>query len=147
VRAGSPGRWWHEGRRCGVFPPLLRANDRIRVNFRRVVLVIANLVRCAPGYLLFLYHSATRAHNHGSVGAPDQGARSNGDGDLVPFRWAPVGVNPTESSPPPAERRISDRRGSDLLRARALGGDERRPMRGFLLAVAFASLGNSGRSS
>jgi hypothetical protein len=37
---------------------------------------------CAPGYLLFLEHSVTGTHNHGSVGALNQGARSNGDGDL-----------------------------------------------------------------
>jgi hypothetical protein len=40
----------------------------------------------------------TGAHNHGSFGALDQGARSNGDGDLVPFCWAPIGVNPTHST-------------------------------------------------
>jgi hypothetical protein len=49
---------------------------------------------CPPATPLFIaQHDG--AHNHGSVGAPDQCVRSNGNGDSVPFHWSPVGVNLT----------------------------------------------------
>jgi hypothetical protein len=51
----------------------------------------------APFLLLFM-RSATEVHNHQSIGAPDQGARSNRVWNLVPFRWMPVGVNSTPNA-------------------------------------------------
>jgi hypothetical protein len=51
---------------------------------------------CALVYLLFLYRSVTGAHNHGSVGASDQGVRSNGVGlGPVPLgaRWGQSNKN------------------------------------------------------
>jgi hypothetical protein len=57
-----------------------------------------NFVIRPPTLFLLLYtRSATESHNHQSVGAPDQGTRSNEVWDLVPFRWTSVGVNPTFS--------------------------------------------------
>jgi hypothetical protein len=32
-----------------------------------------------------------KTHNHELVDAPDQDARSNGDGDSIPFLWTSVG--------------------------------------------------------
>jgi hypothetical protein len=76
------------------FPPLPRLIDQIRGVCEKE-LGHDELRRSCPRLLSTFYMcSATRAHNHELVGAPDQGARQNGSGT----RSRSVGVtNPTFS--------------------------------------------------
>jgi hypothetical protein len=71
VRAGDP-KW------CGGFPPPLRLSDRSEgdVGEENRSQRTSSCVPPAPLHLLYT-RSATGAHNHQLVGAPDQGARSN----------------------------------------------------------------------
>jgi hypothetical protein len=72
VRAGDP-KW------CGGFPPPLHLSDRSEgdVGEGDRSQRTSSFVPPAPLHLLYT-RSATGAHNYQLVGAPDQGARSNG---------------------------------------------------------------------
>jgi hypothetical protein len=92
VRAGDP-KW------CGRFPPLLRLIDRSKGDVREGNRSqrTSSCVPPAPLHLLYT-HSATGAHNHQLVGAPDQDVRSNG-----PETWSHAVGRPLGSiqhSPP-----------------------------------------------
>jgi hypothetical protein len=72
VRAEDP-KW------CRGFPPPLRLSDRSEGDVREGNRSqrTSSCVPPAPLHLLYT-RSATGAHNHQLVGAPDQGVRSNG---------------------------------------------------------------------
>jgi hypothetical protein len=86
VRAGDP-KW------CGGFPLLLRLSYRSEGDVGE-----GNMSQrtssCVPPTALHLLYtgSATGAHNHQLVGAPDQGARSNG-----PETWSHAVGHPVGS--------------------------------------------------
>jgi hypothetical protein len=84
VKAGYP-KW------CGGFPPLLRLSDRSESNVGEGEGLQRTQSTLSPAPLLLLYtRSVMKTHNHQLIGAPDQGARSNGPRlDLVPLdtRW------------------------------------------------------------
>jgi hypothetical protein len=72
VKAGYP-------KRCGEIPLLLRLSDRSESNVGEGLGLQRTQSSHPPAPLLLLYtRSATVAHNHQLVDAPDQGARLNG---------------------------------------------------------------------
>jgi hypothetical protein len=101
VRVGSPGRRRREGRRCGVFPPLLRTLDRIRVDFRRIVLVTGQPRDLCPRLPPHLISQRDRGPQ------PWIGWRPRSGREVKPGMgtWSrSVGVNPTPDPHPPPRR-------------------------------------------
>jgi hypothetical protein len=93
VETGYP-KW------CGGFPPLLRLSDRSESNVGEGEGLQRTQSSLSPAPLLLLYtRSATGAHNHQLVDAPDQGVRSNGPRlGLVPLdaRWGQSNILPLD---------------------------------------------------